>query len=71
MSNYPTWSKILELWGLSWWRVRPLGTKQKKERRQGYLAFCFHIWGSGGRRFKSSHPDSEAKKRLGIQNVWF
>jgi len=28
------WSLILELYGLAWWKVKPLGTKVKKGKNK-------------------------------------
>lgn len=36
MARYSFWAKILELYGLAWWKVKPIGSKgkaRKKERR--------------------------------------
>jgi hypothetical protein len=33
------------------------------------LGFSLDRWGSGGRRFKSDHPDFEAKNRWVAENV--
>jgi hypothetical protein len=33
--GYSFWSKILELYGLAWWKVKPLGSKSKAKKKKG------------------------------------
>ena len=43
--------------------VKPLGESRKPLHRNGLDAIGMPEWGSGGRKFKSSHPDVKEKPR--------
>ncbi len=31
---YSFWSKILELYGLAWWKVKPIGCRSKRKKKK-------------------------------------
>jgi len=35
---YFFWSKILAIYGLAWWKVKPIGTKSKSKKRKEALS---------------------------------
>jgi len=32
--NYSFWSKILGLYGLAWWKVKPIGYRSKRKKKK-------------------------------------
>jgi len=36
--SYSFWAKILELYGLAWWKVKPMGSKSKARKRKAAKA---------------------------------
>jgi len=62
--RYSFWSKILELYGLAWWKVKPVGTKSNKKKGGKAAKGKFlgsNSWQSKGRGFESPQLHFERK----------
>lgn len=62
MATYSFWSKILELYGLAWWKVRPVSSKSKRRKRGSQLESLSRRLERGRQRFLAALPEDQLKE---------